>query len=296
MVDRRRFLLASACAAPLFGAGGLVVSKPNRIGRIVENEHFIADLSERVVGGRPEDAGTIRALTYKPFGVKLFRTRNRMHWAPNFRRAGADKYHGIGVWHPVQEFSEDQTSERYRHWRKGYVAAYPEILVEAEYRFFPAAPYFLFHSIMTVEQSIAVDLLRNNEMTMDSFFTHVAWPDRSGRQSMVTFDERHPLLGKEPIAPDAPWVAFLNLEQGYAYGAVCLKSSASKTANSQIVISDGFGGGKYWHRWLIGDEEMTLESGDRFEELTAFVLFRCSGEEPLSELTRLEAEIRGRWG
>jgi hypothetical protein len=81
----------------------------------------------------------------------------------------------------VQQFREEQKSDLYVHWRDGYLADYPEVKVEAEYRFFPKDPYFLVWSRMTVEKPLTVTLLRNNEMTMDQFFTHVAWPARAGR-------------------------------------------------------------------------------------------------------------------
>ena len=82
---------------------------------------------------------------------------------------------------------------------------------------------------MTVEKPLVVTLLRNNEMTMDQFFTHLAWPGRDGRLHMTTFDDRKPLLQKEPIAADAPWLAFLNLEKGYGYGFVMLDYKATGT-------------------------------------------------------------------
>ena len=77
-----RTLLLAALAVSA-SAQTLSIQKPDRVGRIIENEFFIADLSHRVVQDQIEDAGTLRALTYKPFGVTFFRSRNRMHWAPN---------------------------------------------------------------------------------------------------------------------------------------------------------------------------------------------------------------------
>lgn len=237
--------------AALAGAGDLKIEKTDRLGRKIENQYFVADLSMRVKDGRNEDSGTLRGLTYKQFGITLVRDRNRMHWAPNIQRAGAPGYHGIGTWQPVQTFREVQKSDVYIHYREGFLAEYPEVKIEAEYRFFPGVPYFLFWSRMTVEKPLDVVLVRNNEMTMDQFFTHVAWPARDGAQRIATFDERRPLLEKEPIAYDAPWVAFVNLEKGYAYGFVNLECKAAKTVNAAIGISDGANNGKYWSRSLI---------------------------------------------
>lgn len=96
-------------------ADKLRIEKTDRVGRKIENEYFIADLSHRAIQDKEEDSGTLRALTYKQFGVTLLRTRNRMHWAPNLQRAGAQGYKGIGTWHPVQVFREERQGETYIH-------------------------------------------------------------------------------------------------------------------------------------------------------------------------------------
>jgi hypothetical protein len=235
-------------------------------------------------------------LTYKPFGVTLLRTENRMHWAPNLQRVGARSYKGIGTWHPVQEFCEEQHGETYIHRRAGHLADYPEVKIEAEYRFFAGVPYFLFWSRMTVEKPLAVTLLRNNEMTMDQFFTHLAWPTPDGRQQITTFDERKPLLEKEPIAADAPWLAFLNLDKGYGYGFVMLDYQATRSANPGIGISDGADNGKYWSRHIVIREPKQIEPGDRFEERTAYVLFRCTKDAPLGEFFEWQKQIQSKFG
>ena len=151
-----RILLCIFALAFLYrgAADKIRIEKPDRVGRIVENQYFIADLSHRTVRGRQEDSGTLRALTYKAFGVTFRRTQNRMHWAPNLQRAGAASYYGIGTWDPVQKFEEREEGGVYIHRREGYVAEYPEVKMEAEYRFFPDAPYFLFWSRMTVEKPL----------------------------------------------------------------------------------------------------------------------------------------------
>lgn len=282
-------LALAACAETL------KVEKTDRVGRKIENQHFVADLSSRTVQGKQEDAGTLRALTYKRFGVTFLRTRNRMHWAPNVQRPGASGYRGIGTWDPVQEFREEQKGGVYIHHREGRLADYPEMKIEAEYNFFDDMPYFLFWSRMTVEKPFSAVLLRDNEMTMDQFFTHVAWPARNGQQHVTTFDDRKPLLEKEGIAFEAPWVAFLNLDKGYGYGFIKLDSTATKTNNPGIGISDGADNGKYWSRVIIRGET-PLEPGDRFEERSAYVLFRTSKDKPLAEFFDWEKKIRAKHG
>ena len=289
--------LLLALAAVTARAETLRIEQTDRIGRKIENKYFIADLSHRTIQGKEEDSGTLRALTYKEFGVTLLRTQNRMHWAPNLQRVGAPSYAGIGTWHPVQEFREEKKGDTYVHYRRGHLADYPEVKIDAEYQFLPDAPYFLFWSRLTVEKPLAVTLLRNNEMTMDPFFTHVAWPTPDGRQQVRTFEERKPLLEKEPIAADAPWVAFLNLDRGYGYGFVMLEYRATKSApHASIGISDGAGNGKYWSRIILSRDPTALEPGDQFEERTAFVLFRCAKDKPLDEFFDWEKKIRNRFG
>jgi len=278
------------------GADTLRIEKPDRVGRRIENEHFIADLSRRVIQDKEEDSGSLRALTYKKFGVTLLRTRNRMHWAPNLQRAGAPGYKGIGTWHPVQEFREGRQGDTYTHRREGYLADYPEVKIEAEYRFLAGVPYFLFWSRMTVERTLVVTLLRNNEMTMDQFFTHLAWPGRDGRRRLTTFDERQPLLEKEPIAADAPWLAFLNLDRGYGYGFVMLDYKATRSAHAATGISDGADNGKYWSRQIIIREPTQLGPGDHFEERSAYVLFGCAKDDPLGEFFQWQKQILSKYG
>jgi hypothetical protein len=296
---RAPWLFVPLVCLRLAGADALKIERTDQVGRKVENQYFIADLSSRMYRGRQEDSGTMRALTYKPFGVTLLRTENRMHWAPNLSRAGsgaAGGYSGLGTWEPVQQFREQEKRGEYIHRREGRFQFYPEIKVEAEYRFLAGVPYFLFHSRMTVEKPLTVRLLRDNEMTMDQFFTHVAWPGRDGRHIVTTFDERYPIIEKEPIPAEVPWLVFLNLNKGYGYGFVSLESRASKRVNEGVGISDGARNGKYWSRRWISRSDTALVPGDHFEERNAYVLFRCSNEKPLDDFLNWERQIRKQFG
>jgi hypothetical protein len=283
--------LSILAVTAMLHAETLHIEKTGRVGRKIENAFFIADLSPRTVKGKEEDSGTLRALTYKQFGVTLLRTENRMHWAPNMQRAGVSSYKGIGTWEPVQEFREEQKNGIYVHRREGHLADYPEVKIEAEYRFLPGVPYFLFWSQMTVEKPLTVTLFRNNEMTMDQFFTHVAWPGANGKQHMTTFDERKAEIEKDPIAADAPWVAFVNLEKGYGYGYIMLDYKSGKSVNAATIISDGANNGKYWSRYIVSHDPTQLEPGERYEERSAYVLFRCSKDKPLTEFLDWRTKI-----
>ena len=53
--------------------------------------------------------------------------------------------------------------------------------------------------------------------------------------------------------------------------------------------------GKYWSRYLMTGGPTELKAGDRFEERTAYVLFKCTKAEPLREFFALEKQIRQRF-
>jgi hypothetical protein len=282
--DRVVYVSIGAGKSKTFSLGRLKHRTPldirpaDSVGFTVENESFMADLSSRVVNGKPEDSGTLRALTYKRAGVTFKRTRNRMHWAPSFQRAGVRGYTSIATWDPVQEHRREEIDGMLRFRRQGSHALYPELDLAAEYRFFPHSPYFLFSATISVTRPIEMYWLRGQEMTTDAFFTHAAWPDASGKPVVAAFDERKALLEKEALPPDLPWIAFLNRELGYGFGAVSLAYAATTTANARMMINDGVDNGKYWDRYYVGQVNTRLQPGDRYHEQTAYVLFRTLDE------------------
>ena len=280
-------LLAFAAAS-----AELRVERTDAVGRRIENPFYIAELAP--------NSGTVRALTFKNFGVTFFRdpANGQMHKGPSIQRAGAPTYKDIGNWIPVQSFREAQKEGIYIHHREGYFADYPEVKIEVEYRFPAGAPYFIVADSMTVEKPLKAILVRNNEMTMNLFFTHLVWPNHDGAVRITTFDERKPILEKEAIPADVPWLAFINFDKGYGYGFVALQSEGSKTANADTTISDGVRGGttiltgRYWSRHLISGKEVDLVPGDKFRELTAYVLFKSSKDRPVTELLDWAKKIR----
>jgi hypothetical protein len=274
-------LLPILLAATAF-AQTLQVENTGKLGRRVGNRYYVADL--------PDPTGALSTLTIKDAGVTLQRRNIRMNKTMMIRRVGETSYKDQAIhWNPVQDFREERKNGVYLTRREGYLPGYPEVKLMGEYRFPADAPYFLVSTVMTVEKPIRVDLLRNNEMTMDLFFTQLAW---SGG-TPAGFEARKPL----PV--DVPWLAFLNPEKGYGYGFVNLVSKATKTANPGVVISDGYVSGadrtvnaRYWHRDLVTGAPVDLVPGDRFEELTAYVVFRSSGQSPLGDFPEWEKRIR----
>jgi len=280
-------LLPILIAASAF-AQSVKVENTGKIGRRVENRHYVASL--------PDPSGALGTLAYKDAGVTLQRVNSRINKTLMIRRVGEANYKDQAIhWDPVQDFREERKDALYVTRREGYLPTYPEVKIYCEYRFPADVPYFLVSTSMTVEKPIQVDLIRNNEMTMDLLFTHLVWP--GGKP--VDFEARKPILEKKPIPADAPWTAFLNPAKGYGYGFVNLGYKATKTAHPELVISDGYVSGtdrtvnaRYWHRDLIAGAPVDLVPGDRFEELTAYVLFRSSEKSPLGDFPKWEKRIR----
>lgn len=273
----------------------LLAAASDPIGFVFENSYYKADLTARDLGnGKMEDNGTLRAIVFN--GVRIERTKNRMHWAPSFQRVGAKDYRSIGVWDPVQNHKKTENKKMVRLTRSGYEQQYPEIHLFTEYDFLKDAPYFLFRSTMTIEKPMEMYFLRNQEMTMDHIFTHVVWPGADGKPVVMDFDARKPVLAAKPLPVDVPWVAFVNVEKGFGYGQVTLKHKASKTANPLTSINDGVNPpARYWDRRLINQVNTKLEAGDKFEEESAYVVFKVSSREnPVSEFLDWEKKIRRR--
>ncbi|MEP7361795.1 MAG: hypothetical protein ABI972_00950 [Acidobacteriota bacterium] len=254
------------------------VTATSEVGFLAENSYFMANLDMRVKGAAVEDSGTLRGLTYKPAGVTLLRTPNRMHWAPSFQRDGARGYTSIAMWHPVQQHSRRMVDGAVFFRRQGSHELYPEIAIDCLYRFYPAVPYFEFEATLEIVKPIDIYWLRGQEMTMDEYFTHVAWPGH-----LHTFDEAKPVLAEAPLAKDIPWVAFWNPEKQYGFGAVVLGYKATTENGANTQIADGANNGKYWYRQMIAQRRTPLKRGDRYFERTAFVLFQTLDEFQLWE-------------
>ncbi|MBS1829574.1 MAG: hypothetical protein JST93_30010 [Acidobacteria bacterium] len=276
--------------AILFAA--LAAAQTNPVGFVFDNPHYTADLTPRTVNGKLEDSGQVRGLLYKKFNVRLQRTQNRMHWAPSFQRVGVKGYSSIAMWTPVQQHQRQDTKEAVILTRSGHHADYPEIRLDAQYIFPRNAPYFLFRSTMSIVKPMEMYWLRNQEMTMDDQFTHVAWPAKNGTPVIVDFEARKPILDKDPLPVDIPWVAFFHREKGYGFGAVVLQYKATKTANAKTSINDGANNGKYWDRRIIDQTPTHLDKGDRFDEETAFVLFEARKDAPIANFLEWERKLR----
>lgn len=269
----------------------LIVSG-DKINLVVENSFYKADLTKSNQSeGKNHDSGQLRELFLKQnFNVLLSRAGNRIHWAPNFQKKEHDHYSTIAGWDnpdyhlingPYLVFTQ----------RKGPAPNHPEIFLTARYFFYAALPYFKFYSSIEMVQNVWLTLLRNDEMTMDSLFTNVAYKKKSGEILDLTFSQRYEILKADPIENDAPWLCFYNREKGYAFGSIRLKydnsdknSFPSPTYQAHTKISDGAGGGKYWNRRLIHEYPTFVPAGSKYVEENAYLVFKIQPNDPLKEI------------
>ncbi len=246
----------------------------------IENEFFVADFNTTTAkekhGLYP---GQLAGIFIKKARVLLERTGNNMHWAPNFQKEGLG-YKTIG--HADSKGSKITQSNSYtlELTKHGYVTNYEEIALYGKYNFYARLPYFEYTSTMNFVQDVELVLLRNDEMTMDSLFTHLIYPDlgvvkRMPLYDMVKFDS----LTKSPLADDISWVGFINESQGY--GLVSLRLSYSNTNIDGTVsplykphtkISAGRGNGRYWNRRLIHEHKTLVPKGSQYSERNVYLV------------------------
>ncbi len=262
---------------------------------IVDNEFYRADLTKSDQSeAKNHTSGQLRELFLKMgFDIRLFRTENRMHWAPNFQNADYTDYETIAGWENPENYYLNAGPYLIHTMRTDLAPGHPEILLTANYYFYAGLPYFRFHSSMEITKSIWLSLLRNDEMTMDSLFTHVAFQRPDGHIENLSFSERYKILDEKPIENNAPWLCFYHSDLGYAFGSIRLKYDNkneqgfdSPTYLPHTKISDGAGGGKYWNRRLIHEHPIFVPVGSRYIEENIYIFFKIDDSEKFSEIIK----------
>ncbi len=268
----------------------------------VENQYYKAFLGKLPDhdGVKSNLSGQLSELLIKSgIDQKLYRTKNLMHWAPNAKRCTERRYKTLGHWNPPDYFALENGPYCIQTMRQGSLTDYPEIFISAGYEFLARKPYFLFSSVIKIEKGLCLQRLRNDEMTMDSLFTHVAFMRQNGRESSMLFKERYGELEKEPISNEAPWLAFYHSEKRYGFGVIRLHYSvldqyghASPLAFPHTRVSNGKGGGKYWNRYLICDVNTFVPEGSRYMEKNAYLTFTVDREDPLKMIRHYARALR----
>ncbi len=249
------------------------------IALIIENEYFIADFntndSKTEKGLYP---GQLAGIFVKKKEVLLERGHINMHWAPNFQREESD-YKTIGHIDSGNARVTQKNQYLLEMVKSGNVDGYEEIDVFGQYNFFAGLPYFEFTSTMTFNKDAELLLLRNDEMTIDSLFTHLIYPDSSGTKmplyDMAKFDS----LTKRPLADDIKWVGFINepLEYGLvslrlAYDNQNVEGGESPLYRPHTKISASMGSGRYWNRRLIHEHKTLVPEGSKYYEKNAYLV------------------------
>ncbi|MCK6621829.1 MAG: hypothetical protein HUU32_21765 [Calditrichaceae bacterium] len=253
----------------------------------IENEFYRADLTKRP---EPEPkihaSGQLQELLIKMgFNQLLTNAEDRIHWAPNFKREELEYYTTIAHWDNPRHYTLKTGNYLIRTIRQDLAPDHPEIMLTAVYKFYSGAPYFKFYSEMEFIQDLPLELLRNDEMTMDSMFTHLAFQRPGGEIVEVGIEERQKILDQHPIEDDAPWVCFFNADHGFAYGTIRLRynnrnrvGELSPTYLPHTQIGAWLDR-RYWNRRLIHDHLTFVPEGSRYAEENAYLVFRIGKTE-----------------
>jgi len=255
--------------------------------RTVKNSYFDISFSKKDSRG-----GQIDGIGLKHLNDQLLKRGHlSMHWAPNFSKSKSGNYFNMENLSETSLHSVEKELYRIVKKRAGITDSVPEIRIEGQYEFYADQPYFIFESTMSVEQDVHLDLLRNDEMTMDSLFTHVIYTKKDGgvgRHNL--YNDELEVLEKEPIADNAKWVAFYHQDKGYGFGAIRLEydnsnveGNPSPTKKPYTKISRSAGNGRYWNRVFL-EEDLLVPKGSRYYEKNAYLVFDASGENPEQEI------------
>ncbi|NUM68713.1 hypothetical protein HUU39_26170 [candidate division KSB1 bacterium] len=253
----------------------------------IANKFYVADLrrSERA---EPQShaSGQIRELLIEEFNQLLTNAEDRLHWAPNFKRPGMEYYTTIAHWNEPRVQAIDNGRYLIQTRRQDLAPGHPEILLTA-------------YSSMEVTEDLWLELLRNDEMTMDSMFTHLAFQRPEGEIVDVPFAERYELLQQRPIENEAPWLCFYHAEKQYAFGSIRLQydltnalGEPSPTYQAHTQIGEWLGGIKYWNRRLIHDHLTFVPKGSRYVERNAYVVFRIGAPQRFEAIENLARQLR----
>jgi hypothetical protein len=267
--------------------------KGNGFDLIIENNFYKADLSKNTdIEPQSHNSGQLRDLLIKMgFNQLLTNAEDRLHWAPNFKRPELEWYTTIAHWNSPTEYEVWKGPYLIQTYRRDSAPDHPEILLTATYKFYQDLPYFRFFSEMELVQNVWLELLRNDEMTMDSMFTHLAFQRPDGKIEDVTFSDRGALLEDQPIENESPWICFYNSELKFAFASIRLRYDNSNMTGQQsptylphTQIGEWLGGIKYWNRRLIHEHLTFVPKGSRYSEENAYLVFKIGEEDKFKDI------------
>ncbi|MFK5973159.1 MAG: hypothetical protein QM485_07745 [Flavobacteriaceae bacterium] len=266
----------------------------------VENRFYKASFSTE----NDKRGGQIDGIILKEFNDQILKRGHiSMHWAPNFSKSDSEGYFTMESLSPSSKNHIRQGLYQVIKKRSGISDSVPEIRIKGRYEFYVNSPYFLFESTMIVEKDVQLDLLRNDEMTMDSLFTHVMYQQKNGEiLHLGLYNNELDVLEEDHIPDNAPWLAFYNIDKGYGFGSIRLAydntnldGNPSPTYTPYTKISRASNSGRYWNRVLIGETDMMVQKGSRYKEKNAYLVFKVDVRKPEKEImeyyTRLTSPL-----
>jgi len=190
------------------------------LGKIIENAFYKVVLHPK--------SGTIYEITEKSKAVKLehkLETNGSVHWNP-------DVYSPPHAWYHVSDwdkpaFKEDAGPVFYSLRREAPLPMPKGIHVAITYYFYAGVPYILAESVMTIENDLFVESLRNAEIVFNkAVFNMAAWRGVDGKLQTLDFasSRLHPKHAAK-LRPDTPWVAFYSDARGLGFASLFLDMS-----------------------------------------------------------------------
>ncbi len=267
---------------------------------LISNKYITADLTRSEGPRKYPKSGQIRQLTLNKKNLILKRFDRRIHWAPNFIRTDIDTNQAIAQWDTPQFYKINSGPVLCEIIRQGHLSYFPEIRVTAVYRFFASQPYFTFYSCLEFEKDLQLNRLRNDEITTDSLFTHLAFKRSNGEFLTTAFENRYGILSTQPLEPDAPWLCFYTNTDAVALGTIRLQydntnmwGNPSPSTGDYTKISDGAHGGKYWNRIIIDGESTMIDAGSKYTEKNAYILFELDEDTyPEIQMEKMEKILK----
>ncbi|MEZ4830259.1 MAG: hypothetical protein R3C61_28835 [Bacteroidia bacterium] len=285
-----------ACSDTVHAGYGTLETKTEDSVFSVSNSYFLADLGSKTdIPGRNYPVGHLTALILKEFdNQRIQRSGMKIHWSPNFAKENTP-YTTMAHMEPEKM---DVFNGKYmtRIEKSGTAPGYGEIGLAGEYVFYDSLPYFLFSSEMTFRQSVVLNLLRNDEMTMDSLFTHLSFRREGGEvETMPLYhDSTFAYLENHHIEENAPWLFFFHESAGYAFGVIRVDEDYTNTRGdlsplyeAHTKITQSASNGRYWNRRLIHDHPLEVPEGSRYYEKNAYVVFQYIPEESAAYMDSL---------
>jgi hypothetical protein len=268
---------------------------------VIENKFYDANLSKSdSTEGHSYKSGQIRELKIKMgFEQLLVNVEDRLHWAPNFKRPELEYYTTIAHWQNPKINEVNTGVYKISTLREDLAPSHPEILLTARYSFYAGLPYFKFYSKMEMIDNVLLELLRNDEMAMDSMLTHMAFQRPNGEIVDVEFSERYEILSNRPIENESPWLCFYNLDKGFAFGSIRIKydntnlsGEDSPTYQPHTQIGEWLKGVKYWNRRLIHNHLTIVPKGSCYREDNAYLVFKINKNDKLKDIKYWAERLR----